>query len=156
MKLRYVLGLSLLAATVAFTSCSKDEKKDDNKKKEQKDNKDNKDNKEEQKAPTLKDIAGTGQYKLATGGDVPVSVEGEGANAKLKILAGAPPLNDLQFTLGETKDGVTTLKGVLGDAFVKLEGKYSVAEKKKKIEITYQEKGDGKKEEKIEATQDVQ
>ncbi len=45
MKLRYVLGLSLLAATVAFTSCSKDEKKDDNKKKEQKDNK------EEQKAP---------------------------------------------------------------------------------------------------------
>ncbi len=153
MKLRYVLGLSLLAATVAFTSCSKDEKKDDNKKKEQKDNNGNK---EEQKAPTLKDIAGTGQYKLATGGDVPVSVEGEGANAKLKILAGAPPLNDLQFTLGETKDGVTTLKGVLGDAFAKLEGKYSVADKKKKIEITYQEKGDGKKETKIEATQDVQ
>ena len=152
MKLRYVLGLSLLAATVAFTSCSKDEKKDDNKKKEQKDNKDNK---EEQKAPTLKDIAGTEPYMITGAGQMSVSVEGEGANAKLKIMAGEPPLNELQFTLGETKDGVTTLKGVLGDAFVKLEGKYSVADKKKKIEITYQEKGDGKKETKIEATQDV-
>ena len=152
MKLRYVLGLSLLAATVAFTSCSKDEKKDDNKKKEQKDNKDNK---EEQKAPTLKDIAGTEPYMITGAGQMSVSVEGEGANDKLKIMAGEPPLNELQFTLGETKDGVTTLKGVLGDAFVKLEGKYSVADKKKKIEITYQEKGDGKKETKIEATQDV-
>jgi|GEM_PF-4600599 len=152
MKLRYVLGLSLLAATVAFTSCSKDEKKDDNKKKEQKDNNGNK---EEQKAPTLKDIAGTEPYMVTGAGQMSVAVEGEGANAKLKIMAGAPPLHDLQFTLGETKDGVTTLKGVLGDAFVKLEGKYSVADKKKKIEITYQEKGDGKKEMKIEATQDV-
>ena len=154
MKLRYVLGLSLLAATVAFTSCSKDEKKDDNKKKEQKDNKDNKDNKEEQKAPTIDEIVGEGTYTGA--GNPPSAIQVSKENGKLKLFINpTAPFDNVLFTLGETKDGVTTLVGEKGEAFVKLEGKYSVADKKKKIEITYQEKGDGKKETKIEATQDV-
>ena len=149
MKLRYVLGLSLLAATVAFTSCSKDEKKDDNKKKEQKDNK------EEQKAPTIDEIVGKGTYMGA--GNPPVAILASKENGKLKLFINpTAPFDNILFTLGETKDGVTTLVGEKGEAFVKLEGKFSVADKKKKIEITYQEKGDGKKEEKKEAFQDVE
>ena len=128
MKLRYVLGLSLLAATVAFTSCSKDEKKDDNKKKEQNDNKDNKDNKEEQ--ATLDQVAGA--YQTEDGKTFMVLKDGQ----KLKFFN--PPL-EVFFTLGETKDGVASLKGETSDKIVKAEGKFMV--KDKKIELTIQEKG---------------
>ena len=125
MKLRYVLGLSLLAATVAFTSCSKDEKKDDNKKKEQKDNNGNK---EEQ--ATLDQVAGAYQEE---GGQSFMIVKDGG---KLKFFN--PPL-EVFFSLGETKDGVATLKGETTEKIVKAEGKFMV--KDKKVELTIQEKG---------------
>ncbi len=90
-------------------------------------------------------------------GNPPVAILASKENGKLKLFINpTAPFDNILFTLGETKDGVTTLVGEKGEAFVKLEGKFSVAEKKKKIEITYQEKGDGKKEEKKEAFQDVE
>ncbi len=119
MKLRYVLGLSLLAATVAFTSCKKDEKKDNNTEQNQ------------NKAVTLDDIAGL--YMAEGGNMLNVAKEGD----KLKFMAGAS-LDNLMFTLGETKDGVTTLKGETSTTIEKAEGKFTA--KDKKLVITVKEK----------------
>lgn len=111
MKWRYVVGLSLLAATVMFTSCGKDEKK-------------------EEKQVTIDQVQGTYQ--------------GEGGNSFMMLKAGTkleffePPQDKVTFTLGETKNGVATLKGELTDQIVKAEGKFTV--KDKMLEITIKEK----------------
>ncbi len=111
MKWRYVVGLSLLAATVMFTSCGKDEKK-------------------EEKQVTVDEVQGT---YMGEGGDAFMVLK-EGT--KLKFMV--PPTLEVLFTLGETKDGVATLKGELTEKIVKAEGKFTV--KDKTLEVTIKEK----------------
>lgn len=111
MKWRYVVGLSLLAATVMFTSCGKDEKK-------------------EEKQVTIDQVQG--MYQGEGGNAFMVLKEG----TKLKFME--PPTLEVLFTLGETKNGVATLKGDLTDQIVKAEGKFTV--KDKTLELTIKEK----------------
>ena len=114
MKWRYVVGLSLLAATVMFTSCGKDEKK-------------------EEKPATIDQVQG---MYMEMGVDNPSSFMMIKAGTKLKFFN--PPTPEVLFTLGETKDGVATLKGELTDQIVKAEGNFTV--KDKTLEVTIKEK----------------
>lgn len=122
MKLRYVLGLSLLAATVAFTSCKKDEKKDDKKEQNQ------------EKQVTLDEVAGMYMGSGENASSFMVFKE----NEKLKAILGKEPLDAVFFTLGETKEGVATLKGETSEKITKAEGKFTV--KDKVLELTVKAK----------------
>ncbi len=112
MKWRYVVGLSLLAATVMFTSCGKDEKK-------------------EEKQVTVDEVQG--MYMEA--GENPSSFMMLKAGTKLEFFN---PPDKVTFTLGETKNGVATLNGELTEKIVKAEGKFTV--KDKTLELTIKEK----------------
>ena len=102
MKLRYVLALAALATTVAFTSCKKDEKKDDNKKTEE----------PKKTEITVTELAG--EYKGEKDAKVTVVAEGENAiKVTYEALDGLKDLkfdqdaqNKMLFKAGEVKDKI--------------------------------------------------